>query len=50
MNAVFWLLVIIALIVVWFCASGIFTTIGGFVQRIVKDAADIITKREDNNE
>ena len=45
MNIVFWLLVIIVLVLVWFCLSFAFKDIGGWVLDLFNDA-----KRENEDD
>ncbi len=47
MNIIFWILVLVALVCVWFCLSSIFRVIGRFFSVIVQDAADALNERED---
>lgn len=47
MNVIFWILVLAALICVWFCLSGIFRAIGRFFAAIMQDTADALSESED---
>lgn len=56
MNIVFWLLVVIVLVLVWFCLSFAFKGIGGIGMKLFNDAKDEITadsgekeKKENDN-
>lgn len=40
MNPVFWLLVIVVLVLVWFCLSFAFKGIGGIFLRLYNDAKE----------
>lgn len=54
MNPFFWLLVILALVLLWFLMSFAFKGIGGFAFKLYKDATDEFkdekTKENENNE
>lgn len=50
MNIVFWLLIIIALVLVWFCLSFAFKDIGGIGLKLYNDAKDEITGKDENHE
>lgn len=50
MNIVFWLLIIIALVLVWFCLSFAFKGIGGIGLKLYNDAKDEITGENENQE
>jgi len=45
MNPVFYILIILAVIVLWFLSSAIFVPLGKLVYRIWKDAVDEINKK-----
>ena len=42
MNVVFWFLIIVALVLIWFCASFSFKGIGRIVLRLFNDAKEEI--------
>lgn len=50
MNVVFWLLVILALVLLWFCMSFAFRGIGRFALRLFNDAKNEITETKENSE
>ena len=50
MNIVFWILVLLCIILLWFCLSGLFNTIGYIVFNIAKDVKDIINDTEEKGE
>lgn len=52
MNIVFWLIVIVALVLIWFCLSFAFKGIGGLALKLFNDAKDEIneTKETSDNE
>ena len=43
MNIVFWLIVIVALVLLWFCLSFAFKGIGAFSLRIYNDAKSVLS-------
>lgn len=50
MNIVFWLIVILALVFIWFAACSLFKPLGAFVSRIFNDAVDSINEKDDKGE
>lgn len=46
MNIVFWALVILALVLIWFCLSFAFKKIGGIGLKLFNDARDEILSDE----
>jgi len=40
LNIIFWILVLVALVCVWFCLSGIFRAVGRFISAIIRDTTD----------
>lgn len=50
MNFVFWLLVVIALIFLWFLSACFFRSIGIFFFRIWKEAVDELNKEDEEKE
>ena len=48
MNIVFWLLVIVGLILLWFCLSFAFKGIGGIALKLFNDAKEEITESKEN--
>lgn len=50
MNPVFVILVILAVIVLWFLLSFVFFPLGKIIYRIGKDAIDEINREENNEE
>lgn len=50
MNIVFWLLVIVALVFLWFCLSFAFKGIGGFFLKLFNDAKEEITESKETSE
>lgn len=49
MNIVFYLLVIIALVVVWFTLTCIFKPVGGYLSKMFKDTKDVMIEEEKEN-
>lgn len=47
MNIVFWLIVIVALVLLWFCLSFAFKGIGAFGLRIYNDAKKEISEESE---
>ena len=47
MNIVFWLIVVIALVLIWFCLSFAFKGIGGVGMRLYDDAKKEISDEEE---
>lgn len=47
MNIAFWLLVIIGIVLLWFCLSFIFSGIGGIGLKLFNDAKDEITGKNE---
>lgn len=45
MNIVFWILVVAALVLVWFCASPLFAIIGKYFLDLFNDAKDAIDEK-----
>lgn len=50
MNIVFWLLVVVVLVLVWFCLSFAFKGIGGIGMKLFNDAKDEITGEKEEKE
>ena len=50
MNIAFWLLIIVALVLVWFCLSFAFKGVGGIGLRLFNDAKDEITGKNEKQE
>ena len=48
MNIMFWILVIAALILIWFCLSFAFKGIGGFALKLFNDAKETINEEKEN--
>lgn len=48
MNIVFWLLVIVGLVLLWFCLSFAFKGIGGIALKLFNDAKEEITESKEN--
>lgn len=46
MNIVFWLIVVIVLVLIWFCLSFAFKGVGGFGMRLYNDAKKEISEEE----
>lgn len=44
MNIVFYLLIIMALVALWFALTGIFRPIGKYLYRVYKDTEDVMTE------
>ena len=49
MNIVFYLLVIIALVALWFGLTGMFTPLGKYMYGLYKDTKDVMTKCDEEN-
>lgn len=52
MNIFFWILVVLVLVLLWFCLSSTFDEVGSIAMRLYRDAADEIKgdESEDQNE
>lgn len=50
MNVVFWFLVILALVLLWFCLSSTFKGIGWLSLKIYNDAMDEINDKDESKE
>ncbi len=50
MNPVFWLLLLLAAVLLWFCLSFLYRWIGRIVWRLWKDARDEIQQLEQDEE
>lgn len=50
MNFVFWLLVIAALVLLWFCLSFAFKGVGGFALKLFNDAKETMQDEKENHE
>ena len=50
MNIVFWLLIIIGLVLLWFCLSFAFNGIGAIFLKLFNDAKDEITGKNEQQE
>lgn len=50
MTIVFWILVILALICVWFGLTILFKPTGKLVTRIWKDTVDVLTEKEESED
>ena len=50
MNPVFWLLLLLAAVLLWFCLSVLYRWIGRIVWRLWKDARDEIQQLEQDEE
>lgn len=50
MNIIFWLIIIVVLILFWFCLSFAFKTIGGIGLKLFDDAKHEIICKEKKNE
>lgn len=46
MNIVFWLLLIIALVALWFLLAFVFRPVGRFVFRVFSDVKDIVSQED----
>jgi hypothetical protein len=46
MNIVFYLLVIIALVGLWFVLTGMFTPLGKYMYKLYKDTKDVMTEED----
>lgn len=49
MNIVFYLLVIMALVALWYMLSGMFRPMGRYLYRMYKDTKDIMTEEDEKN-
>lgn len=47
MNIIFWILVVVAMVILWFCLNGAFKAIGYVVSAVVKETADTLNESED---
>ena len=50
MNPIFWLLVILVLICLWFCATFMFRVLGGFLGKIFYDTVETMKEAENEEE
>ncbi len=50
MNPIFWLLVILVLICLWFCATFMFKSLGGFLGKIFYDTLETMKEKENEEE
>lgn len=50
MNPVFWLVIILALICIWFGSAILFKPIGSFLSQIINDTNKIINEEESKKE
>lgn len=50
MNIVFWLIIIIVLVLLWFCLSFAFKWIGAFVLKLYNDAKNEIIEKNEQKE
>lgn len=50
MNIVFWLIVIVALILVWFCLSFAYKAVGGIGLKLFNDAKNEINEKQETEE
>jgi len=50
MNPAFVILVLLALVLLWFLSSFAFIPLGKLVYRLVKDALDVMNKEDDEKE
>ena len=50
MNIVFYLLILIALVGLWFALTGIFRPLGKYLYNIYKDTKDVMIEKEKENE
>lgn len=49
MNIVFYLLVIVALVVLWFALTGIFKPLGKYMHKVYEDTRDTMTECDEEN-
>ena len=50
MNIVFYLLIIIALVALWFGLTGMFTPLGKYLYGLYKDTKDVMNEKEEEKE
>lgn len=50
MNPVFWLLVVIAAILLWFCLSFMFKAVGGIFLKLFNDAKNAIKEEKEKKD
>lgn len=50
MNIVFWFLIVLALVLIWFCLSSLFRGIGGIGITIFNDAIDTMKETDEGKE
>ena len=50
MNIVFWLIIIIVLVLLWFCLSFVFKGLGAFVLKLYNDAKNEIIGEDEQKE
>lgn len=50
MNMVFWLLVMMAIVIVWFALRKVFIHIGRYINKVLTDTKEILESEDKNNE
>ena len=48
MNWVFWVLIVLALICIWFGLTVLFKPIGRLTTKILKDTIEVVTEKEED--
>ncbi len=48
MNMIFWILVIVALVCVWFCMNGIFRGIGRFLSAVMQETRNALDEESED--
>lgn len=49
MNIVFYLIIIIALVALWFALTSIFKPFGKYLYRVYRDTKDVMTEEDQEN-
>lgn len=47
MNIIFWILVVVFLVCVWFCANGLFRVVGRFLSGIMDETKDSLNEEDE---
>lgn len=50
MNMVFWLMILIAIVIVWFALRKVFIYIGRYINKVLTDTKEILESEDKNNE
>lgn len=50
MNIVFYLLIISSIIILWFCLTFAFKSVGGIANKIIQDTVNVMTEEDPSDE